>query len=527
MASFVWYASRARIAAIVWATGLPVLVSAVALQGSGQGSSEVELLKHPFPYRASLSILSDLHATTAEQFEAVHALVNGRDEIVPGSAHWRALGWDDSRETPPTGPVRGFGFPFADTFFPFSRSFGLFRGFDEQSRTLVPFSPDLSSKFVEWHRKGYVDAMHTFGSGRMSRAQLETITEWMREQLGRPITVHVNHSKAGTPVGVGGACCSLLNQTLVSLRYRLFGLVGLQRRLSPPKPLPRGLRPLGYGLLVCSFIGGVMVLATSRRSERASLRIVMLMTLAATPLVMLHFIPVEFYEGDNPDSSLYSLDLVRSLGTRFFWLGETDFEAATIDHLQMPESVASTGRPSVFGVHRFDDHSSGLTFVRSTIGSRAATLGLLRADSLDRFVDEGGRSILYLHWLSNPASYFNDTGRAHLSRLRQYADTQRIWVASAATLLMHAYAYAYVAYESERTGTHTRIEILGFDDPIEGRIAATPAALANLSFACEGAESLSIVIDGTSLQPEALSLVRRGSALVGTILPSPGPESVQ
>lgn len=518
MVSVVWLASRARIAAIVL---LAALSSVVGVRSRAEESSQVELLKHPYPFRASLSILSDLHATTVEQFEAVHTLINTRDEIAPGSAHWQALGWDTSHEPPPPGSVRGFGFPFADTFFPFSRSFGLFRGFDERAQALVPFSPDLSSKFVEWDRKGYVEAMHTFGSGPMSRAQLEAVTAWMREHLPRPVTVHVNHSKGVTPVGVGGPCCSLLNQTLVSLRYHVFSLVGLRERLRPPKVLPQGLRPLGYGLFASSIVGGLLLLATVLRRRESSLRILTLVALASAPLVVLHFIPVEFYQGDNPDSSMYSLDLVRSLGARFFWMGETDYEVATIGDLAMPESLASTGRPTVFGVHWFDDDSAGLTFVRSTIDSRAATLALLRSESLDRLVGASGRSILYLHWLSTPSSYFNGAGRAHLSTLRKYADTQRIWLASAGTLLMHAYAHAYVAYESERTGTHTRITIQGFDDPIEGRVAATAAALANLSFACEGAQSLSVVVNGTPLPAEALSLGRRGDTLVVTILPSP------
>lgn len=144
------------------------LCCALAPEGTGaQQSSRVELLKHPYPYQAALTILSDLHRTTIEEFEAVHRLVNTDDVLTSASREWRTLGFD--RWAPGEGrtSVRGFAFPFADAFIFYDKVFGWFGDYDDATGMLRPVLPGiLQEKYQDWYARGFIGPIHTFWHGR-------------------------------------------------------------------------------------------------------------------------------------------------------------------------------------------------------------------------------------------------------------------------------------------------------------------------------------------------------------------------
>lgn len=288
----------------------------------------------------------------------------------------------------------------------------------------------------------------------------------------KPVRVWVNHSKTVRPSGVADVCCTLLNQTLVDLRYRVLAAIGRGHTLARPDRLPGRQKALGYSMLV----GGLVMVALSGLrfvKDTRSGRVLGMAGLAGAAVVAgsLHAIKVDFYQGDNPGSPYYNLDQVRRLGIRYFWTVNSDYVQSTAGTIDLPEQTAPTGRPSIFRAHRFNDGSSGLMFLRNTLDARALTLSLLSDKNLKQLVARQGRSILYLHWLTNPASYFDAAGMRSLERLA--LQRNKIWITSAETLLDQAYAYSHVEYRVSDTVDGATVNITSFADPVRGRVDAT------------------------------------------------------
>jgi len=493
--------------------------------GTGFASEgHVLLLKHPYPYMASLTILSDLHRTTIEEFEAVHKLINSEDLILKGSDEWNLLGFEGVILSGDVLGVRGFGFPFSDTFWVYDEVFSIFKDYDPEAGSFVKHSNgDLEERFLTWYKKGYVDALHTFGPGKITRQKAKAAAGYLTKGLPRPVIVHVNHSKSRTPAGVGGPCCTLLNQMLVHARYFVFNKLGVGDGLAKPKDLPNHLLEQGFFILLgaTSFL---VLLLFLRRAAGIGFRIRSLKMILVSIITMgaaigwLQFKKVDFYKGDDPDSRYYNLDLLRELGVRFYWTVNSDYLDTTVSTISLPEEEASTGRSSIFQKIRFEDGTYGMFFKRNTINGKAKTLSLLSKPHLEELLQTQGWSIIYLHWLSNPKSYFGRDGVYFLSNLKGYSHEKRIWTPSARELLLQAYAYSYVRFSvsQEKNGVaHLMIE--GFDDPVLGFISADAKALANLSFRCTSCRDLVVFVGGSKLSEKGYRIERDGRDLVVTI----------
>jgi hypothetical protein len=240
---------------------------------------------------------------------------------------------------------------------------------------------------------------------------------------------------------------------------------------------------------------------------------------ALLALGSLQWIKVDFYLGDNPESPYYNLDQIRRLGVRYFWTVTSDYWQGTVPAISLPEQPTDTGRTSIFTVHRFDDGSRGLMFRRNTIGGKADTFSLLSDANLDHLTSTAGRSILYLHWLSKPKSYFGNADAVHgLERLA--SRKSHIWITSASKLLDQAYAYAYVEYTVSEADHKAIVDISDFRDPIDGRVKATLDRLDNLSFLCRDCAELDIRLNGVVVPAANVLTTKAGGNLVATITSS-------
>lgn len=506
------YRTTVRLLGVVGAIVGCSLHPGAALAG---GRPTVELLKYPYPYEAAFTILSDLHRTTVGEFEAVHRLVNTTDVIRQGDPAWRTLRMDNWAPAQGRASVTGFGFPFADAFLFYDREFGWFKDYDDRNRRFIPDpTGELESKFLEWDSRGFIGPIHTFGVGPITRAKASAAVDYLLDH-GVRVRVWVNHSKSVTPSGVGDVCCTLLNQVLVDARYRAFTLLGRPGLVEPDR-LPDGQARVGYiellaaGSLLCL---SVPVFMTGGRHRR---RLGVAFAVAGVALVvLLQLQKVDFYEGDNPGSPYYNLDQIRRLGVRYFWTVTTDYWQATTRDIVLPESTAPTGRPSIFRVHHFNDGSSGLMFLRNTIDGGPRTLRMVSAASLERLVEQHGRTVLYLHWVTPPQGYFDAAGVQALEALDR--ERNRIWIASAGDLLDQAYAFSYVEYTVGGTGDRTSVDITGFNDPVAGHVTATLDRLSNVSFRCQRCGTIDLRLAGRSIPPAAVTLQRAGLDLIATI----------
>lgn len=490
-------------------------------RGAAAGDTpRVELLEYPYPYSAAFTILSDLHATTVAEFEAVHRLVNTNDVISQGDPAWRTLRMDNWAPAQGRAAVAGFGFPFADSFLFYDRAFGWFKDYDEQQKRFIPDAAgELETKFRAWDEKGFIGPIHTFGVGPITRAKASAAVDYLLGH-GIHVRVWVNHSKSVTPSGVGDVCCTLLNQVLVDARYRAFRLLG-RSGLVEPDELPGGRARLGYiefvaaGGLLCVSILVFLSNGRHRRPLGAAFAI------AGVALVgLLQVQKVDFYQGDDPGSPYYNLDQIRRLGVRYFWTVTTDYWQATTRDIVLPEAPAATGRPSMFRVHQFNDGSKGLMFLRNTVGGGPRTMGLITPENLERLIDQHGHAILYLHWLTHPTAYFDAAGVEALESLARARD--RIWIASAGDLLDQAYAYSYLQYTVTESSGGAVVDLTGFDDPIEGHLPVTPDRVRNISFRCRRCADLTIQIGGRPLAAGDVSLTRVGIDVVATLRSADG-----
>ncbi len=479
------------------------------------------ILKHPYPYQASFTIISDLHRTPVEAFEAVHKLINTTDVITPESKEWKILGfdqWANGGRAPKE--IHGFGFPFSDTFWFYDAQFAFFKTYDVQQKRLIPHTPPLTDKFLEWYRKGYIGSLHDFGVGPITRPMAIAAVDWMLKNLPHPVFVNLNHSKSATPSGVANPCCTLLNQVLVHVRYDVFHLAGLGKKLAEPKRLPGNLLSYGYGLFALALLFLILaVISLLFRHSKNRIRWSFAFLLAGLFLLgALQMKKVDFYFGDNPDSQMYNLDQLRRLGIRFFWTVNSDYWQATTSHINLPESTLPNGRSTIFRVYTFDDGSKGLFFLRNTVNGKWQTLQLLRQDSLRHLCQVHGTSIVYLHWLSKWQKYFDRTGLAYFETLKKFADDSLIWLASGPELLQHAYAYSYLNYNAFLRGDTAVIQLNYFDDPIEGQRPISLNALKHVSFYCGRVGQLNIYLNDTLLSPKKYKKIRTKKGLFVTIL---------
>jgi hypothetical protein len=494
-----------------------------AEQGGPNDPPIVEILKHPYPYRASLTILSDLHATTVEQFEAVHTLVNTPQTLRPGDRAWQLLGLDRWSESTGRMELEGFGLPFADAFFVYERNFAIFKDFDETSSSFVASNdPSLEKKFLEWMSRGWIGPLHTFGPRNVTRGKAHAAVDFLLKGASRAPTVWVNHSATVNPSGVGDVCCSLLTQSLLSVRYHLIRLAG-QEGLAPK--VPGTLLRFGYLLLATSgvgamlFAGALYCLLLNRAHLGGWIGVGLGGLISVASVGALQITKIDFYHGDNPGSPYFNLDEVRRLGIRYFWTVNSDYWQGTVGEVSLPEGLASTGRETIFRLHSFNDGSPGLFFLRNTIGSDHRTLQLLGSSNLDSLIRGQGRAVIYLHWLSHPERYFDANGIAAMQRLSRHFKAGTLWLAPADQLLDQAYAYSYSLVAASGTTNHARIDIEAFDDPIRGRIPADPDRVAYLSLRCTNCLSATVSVAGRTLPPEMVSTERVQDDLVVTILP--------
>ncbi len=483
------------------------------------GNFEAKILKHPYPYKASFTIISDLHRTPVEAFEAVHKLINTTEVITPQSKEWKILGYDQFSNDPQAPKqIRGFGFPFSDTFWFYDAQFAFFKTYDVKTGRLVRHNPPLDGKFLEWYRKGYIGSLHDFGVGPITRPMAIAAVDWMLKNLPHPVIVNLNHSKSATPSGVANPCCTLLNQVLVHTRYLVYRALGMQDKLAEPKSLPGNLLQWGFVVFALALLFLLLTVLTLFRKGENKLKWTFAFLLAALFLFgALQKKKVDFYFGDNPNSPMYNLDQLRRLGIRFFWTVNSDYWKATTHKINLPEHKLPDGRSTIFRIYTFDDGSKGLFFLRNTINGKWKTLELLSRDRLQHLCDVQGTTIIYLHWLSKWQKYFDRKGLGYLSNLRKFADDSLIWLASGPDLLQHSYAYSYLNYDAQVKGDTAVIRLNRFDDPIEGRRAVSLNEVKNVSFFCGNVKAVKLLLNGKAVPGQRVKTFKRKEGLYVTI----------
>ena len=221
------------------------------------------------------------------------------------------------------------------------------------------------------------------------------------------------------------------------------------------------------------------------------------------------------YQGDDPDSPYYTLDLVRQMGVKYFWLSEA-FRFPLSGRLTVgsPRIWARLAEPLLRNVVRYvrrrrvnimypweplhlirpeslRDGRLVLRFNRFNYGPdfwgpTRHTIGhAICPQTLDRLASEEGYAILYAHLgvpMEVEGGLFPQQDWQALADLARRYHEGAIWVTPTARLLDYRLAVEYLDWEVRDTQGISRINIVSLQDPVQGPRLPTEEELAGLCF---------------------------------------------
>jgi len=267
------------------------------------------------------------------------------------------------------------------------------------------------------------------------------------------------------------------------------------------------------------------------------------------------------YCGDLPESPLYTVDNMRSLGISFYWLEEivewplsnNASVAAAMNAwhtainslrngLRVIQGKTHTRRPSellrslvvptvlrdgtpLFGFSRYNRDPRGRWYLPTRQTIRYA----LTDSFLRQLISFGGYAIYYMH-LGSPAydsgsgALFDLEDRRALELLRDYYERKQIWVHTTSSVLHYWRMVNYVKWNSTETDTRIQIDITGVDDPVDGMQEPTQESLAGLTFYCAHKKETTITLKGETCRFNTYPADYTGQPSIG-IAPAPVPDT--
>ena len=430
------------------------------------------LRKFPYPYRAAVTVASDIDDASYDRFSAVHALFCGTGVIRPGTSAWKTLGLstDGAFYDRPAGGVRGLGLELADTFFLIGDelSMGMYR-YDPAGGVFREDASDgrnACEAIKDWIRHGDVDAFHGFQHYTRDQVLplLESFYRWCESEGVDKPRVWINHSVRKCPSG------------LCPDSFRPNKAVTLARQLA-------------------RFVVGPL---TGRERRPVAWR-------------------QRWYHGARPGSPYYINDVLRANGLRYVWLEAGRDELPNV--VALPE-YRHGGRTSILEPVTMDDGVTYYRFRRSygkidarpgvTVALRTSPAAfdastLFSPENLDHLCDVEGTCVLYTHWTLLRSLPVQDATIANFDRLRGFRDQGKIWVTRLSRLLEWTRLRAFLEYSERIESGRLIIDIGAVNDPVFGRAPVTPRDCAGLAFDLPShAGPVAVRVAGKDLPPEAV-----------------------
>jgi hypothetical protein len=516
---------------------LTVLLVVLACVGPGlrsrggdgaSGGDSVRLLKYPFPYEAAVTINSDIDGATVEKFNAVHALVNETNPIPLRSEAMELLLSEGVKKglNAQSGEIVGFGLPLADSFWLYESGIGVYERFDYTRGLPVPQThdgKDLREIVDEWFQKGWLDTLHTTGSGDMRREATQAGLAWMAERPERLVKVWVNHSSTVTPAAVGPCVRSSLELLPKNLfkcltgSLCLVGAEGLARRIAAdpyPARFPpgQGLRCWALSVLLAASLLSVLAVVTVGRLRRRPALLAGSAGLLLGTVLLLQLVPVRYHLGDDADTPYYCADLLRQRGFAYYWLlaDVPGCRALVQDSLCLPETEVS-GQPTILHVGKLDDGASVLIFPRCYKGVYGVrSLELLTAPNLSELCRRQATAILFTHWTSKPQDVFTADGLQGLRNLDRFYREGKVWVAPTSRILDFTFARTFLRFTVEVRGDKRLIRVSGIASPLGELVPPTLANLQGVTFDCPSGRPVALELAGTEIAAAELEVRARG-----------------
>jgi hypothetical protein len=432
------------------------------------GHDLAKLRKFPYPYRAGLTVSSDIDNASAERFRAIHSLICGSEVIRPDSPEWRTLGLSQTGRwyDPAQGGVPGLGLDLADSFFLIADnvSMGMYHGDPQTGR----FTEDISDGrnacelIREGLRRGQIDTFHTFLHYPREKV-LPLLTDfyhWCRQEGVAPPRVWVNHSPPVTPTGL---CPGRLRPN----RWKMLARSLARWAIGPLFGRPR--RPILHAF--------------------------------------------RWYKGDSPGSRYYVNDILAAHGLRYVWLCASDDDLLP-NVISLPERNWGD-QSSILNPVTMDD---GVTYFRfrrcygkinapqnygCCLRQSADTIDtstLFTDENLDSLCRQEGTCILFTHWTLARSFPIQDEVIEHFVAVRKFRDQGKVWVAPQGKLLEWTRLRTFLQYSASRQGGELTIDIAGVEDPVCGRTSVTADECRGLAFEIPSdVGTVSVRLDGQTL----------------------------
>lgn len=494
-----------------------------------QTSSDVKLLKFPYPYSAAVTVAADTHRTSVELFEGVHTLINTRSRIPRNSELWKKLFNDpeiDKREAWREG-IDGFGLPIADTFWLYDNSIGAFERFDLNTKKPVPHShnnKDFRGIIDEWIRKGWIDTLHTPGPGDIRREAVAQGLAWLTEKPHRHMKVWINHSITGTPSSIEPDVLPALNivfKNIVKLGTAFLSYAGADRlaRKIVANPYPSQFPPgqkLVCWLLTIFLTGSLLCVFVSLVLRKPRIFLIGTFTFLIT-VSILYKLPLSYGQGDNPKSPYYNLDLVRKAGFRYFWFVESTagYQSHIENRLGLPELSSPVNRRTFLRVVTVDDGSRVIAFPRNYKGYGGShSLELLTEAALENLCKQAGTAILYTHWSKKPKILFTARGLEGLQNLRRFYEEKRVWVAPTSKILHFHFVRTFLEYDVYRENGRRIINIKRINNPIGKPVIPTLEDLRGITFESEASNPIEVHLAGTPVKRDLLQVLHMEDRMI-------------
>lgn len=163
--------SAAVLSTIIILFSFQIYYSTSRYYGEENPQSPVSIREFPYPYKAALTICSDIDATDSlKEFLTIQEFLNTRNLTVMG---------------------KGLGLEIGNSFFPTRK--------DELKFSLMSKNPHDQEVIIDLIKLGYIDFIHSFNTAR-DRQEIKGILNILSENNCK-IDVWVNHAKALSDVG--------------------------------------------------------------------------------------------------------------------------------------------------------------------------------------------------------------------------------------------------------------------------------------------------------------------------------------
>jgi hypothetical protein len=393
-------------------------------------AGDVALRKFPYPYKAAFTIANDIDETeTLEEFLDIQKFLN---------------------TTGATSMGPGVGLELATSCFMFpGETMNRFAYFSER-----PCDRTVITRFI---RAGYIDALHSWGSGFKDRRSAElAVAELRRQQL--KLFVWSNHANNRSNFGNWRAGYGPGDDP---------GSVYYHADIT----IPYGVKYVWLGSSTW-------------------------MVGQATPIAPIAFLGS--YDRAFPFDSFVNLsEALAKHVLSVFGLWRSRYALHASNDLVQPVTLDDGRR--VYQFHRYENHFGGIGR-----GAFAHTMHYdLSPRVITRLVDAAGYGILYAHFGENagcPQPICSET-RDALRYLSEKYRNGEVYVTTTAKLLTYYTTHKYLTWHVEKRGHDTVIIIDRVDDPVFGAFVPEAGDLQGMTFYVPSARNARVFVGDREVRP--------------------------